>query len=190
MEGEHAGLLREAIACEGEAQRALLAGDIDRAAEGFSEAVRLYRHSWESAPPGSYGRLIGMLKAAVLSGGDPGPAAAFARSQLGDEGSSPPSWYALAIVALIAGDDALAGRAAAAMRQGPPPFERAAEAAAALAAGDAAALQRALEAIVGDFEGRQEHLTSVPIADTALMFQRLAERRGMRPVLRSPLLPA
>lgn len=190
MEGEHGDLLRDAIATEGEAQRALLAGDVDRAAEGFAEAVRLYRHAWETAPPGSFGRLIGMLKATVLAGADPAPAAAFVRSQLDGEGTTPPSWYALAIAALVEGDDALAGRAAEGMRQGSPAFERAADAVAAIATSDAPALQSALEAILADFETRQAHLTTVPLADTALMFLRLAERRGLHAALRSPLLPA
>jgi hypothetical protein len=42
---------------------------------------------------------------------------------------------------------------------------------------------------VADFEGREQHLTGVPIADTVLMLERFANARGMasRPV--SALLP-
>jgi hypothetical protein len=45
-------------------------------------------------------------------------------------------------------------------------------------------------AIVEDFEGREAHLTGVPIADTALMLERLAERRGLAAHPESLLLPA
>jgi hypothetical protein len=44
-----------------------------------------------------------------------------------------------------------------------------------------------VDAIVADFEGRDEHLTGVPIADTALMLERLAGGLASRPA--SPLLP-
>ena len=69
-------------------------------------------------------------------------------------------------------------------------FARAADAVAALAARDAEAYGAAIRAIVADFEGRDDHLTSVPIADTALMLERLAGGRGMTARVRSPLLPA
>ncbi len=42
---------------------------------------------------------------------------------------------------------------------------------------------------MADFEGREQHLTGVPFADTALMFERLAERRGMAAGVRSSMLP-
>ena len=75
----HLELMREAMAREGDAQRALLAGE--PAAAGLRAASELYRSSWEVAPTASYGRLIGMLKAAVI-GGDPEGAAAYTRTQL------------------------------------------------------------------------------------------------------------
>jgi uncharacterized protein len=42
---------------------------------------------------------------------------------------------------------------------------------------------------VADFETREEHLTGVPIADTALVLERLAEPRGLAVYPLSPLLP-
>jgi hypothetical protein len=48
----------------------------------------------------------------------------------------------------------------------------------------------AVAAIVADFESRSEHLTGVPIADTALMLERLAAERGIGAGLDSPLAPA
>jgi hypothetical protein len=187
-EGAHADLLREAIEAEAHGQRALLAGERDEAEERLRAASGLYRASWEAAPPRSYGRLIGMLKAAVIAG-DAGDAATYAREQLAAGADSPPACYALAIAALAAGDDRGAAEAAAGMRGGSPPMVRAADAITAVAAGDRAAYADAIRAIVADFEGRQEHLTGVPIADTALMLERLAGERGMAAGVASPLLP-
>jgi hypothetical protein len=188
---EHLAAMNEAIRLEGEAHRALLAGDTARAGERLRAAAERYRASWEVAPPGSYGRLIGMLKALVIAGDDARAAAAYVREQVPeDEDASPPAWYALAIAALIDGDDALARRAAAGMLAGSEPFRRAADAIDALARGDGGAYAAAAAAIVADFEGRAEHLTGVAIADTALMLERLAERRSLAAHPASALLPA
>ncbi len=86
--GPHADLLAQAIADEAGAQRALLDGDRERASAGFRAAADAYRASWEAAPPRSYGRLVGMLKAAVLAG-DAGEDATYARRALGDAADSP-----------------------------------------------------------------------------------------------------
>jgi hypothetical protein len=76
------------------------------------------------------------------------------------------------------------------MRNGSPPFVRAADAIDGLLDHDADRYTAAVAEIVADFEGREEHLTGVPIADTALMLERLAEARGMASQPVSPLLPA
>jgi hypothetical protein len=188
-DGPHLELLREAIAVEGRGQRALLEGEEAVASEALRESSRLYRESWELASPTAYGRLIGMLKAAVIAG-DATAAAAYARTQLPDPVESPPAGYALAIAALVEGDDAVARSATAVMRGGSPPFVRAADAIDALLDRDGDRYAAAVGAIVSDFETREEHLTGVPIADTALMLERLAAARGIacRPV--SALLPA
>jgi hypothetical protein len=118
------------------------------------------------------------------------------REALGPEGDSPASWYALGLAALVERDDALAVRAAEGMRadagrgrSGSDAFPRTAEAIAALAQRDGDLYARALGAIVADFESREKHLTGVPIADTALVLERLASDRGMAANLRSPLVP-
>jgi len=131
--GPHAELLAEGISADGDAFRAMFAGRPDEAAARLRVAASLYRSSWQVAPPRSYGRLVAYLKSAVLAGdGDAG-----ARWVLGElEGAcdSPTSCYALAVAALVAGDDALAAEATEAMREGGDAFDRAAEALAALAA--------------------------------------------------------
>ena len=187
-EADDAALLLEAITLEGRGHRLLLAGDREGARPLLDQAADRYRASWEAAGPSAFGRLIGMLKARVLAG-DATDAARYAREQIGDEGSSPPSWYALAIAALVLGDDPLAARGAEGMRAGSPPFRRAADAIAALVAGDAPAYAAAIAAIVEDFEGREQHLTGVAIADTALMVEALAAGRGLASTVESRLLP-
>jgi hypothetical protein len=189
--GEHRDALMEAIRLEGEAHRALLDSDTPTATERLHEAAAAYRRSWELAPPRSFGRLIGMLKALVIAGDDPRVEAAYVREEVPEDDASPPAWYALAIAALVEGDDALARRAAEGMRAaGLEPFLRTADAIDALARGDGAAYAAAEAAIVADFEARADHLTGVPIADTALMLERLAERRGLAVHPSSALLPA
>lgn len=180
---------------EAEAHRLLFAGDRDAARVALTEAAVQYRRSWEAAPPRAYGRLVGMLKAAEIAGEGPAPAR-YVRRALGSEGDSPTSWYAIGLAALITDDDALAITAARGMRDsaaelehGREPFDRAAEAIGALAYRNQERYARALTAIVEDFEQRTDHVTGVPIADTALMFESIAARRGLeaRPV--SPLVP-
>lgn len=181
--------MRSAIEREGEAQRALLEGDQRAAGEAFAGAAELYWKSWEAAPPGSYGRLVGMLKSAILAGGGEAEAR-FVRSELADEeDASPTAAYAQAIAALLVGDDGGAKQSAAGMGAGSDAFGRTAEAIAALADGDGDGFAHSLRAIVQDFESRDRFLTNVPVADTALMLERLAERRGISAAVDSPLLP-
>lgn len=185
---DHAELLREAIRLERAAQQALLRGDVRRARQGFADAAERYRASWEVAPPRSFGRLVGMAKAGVLAG-EGGEQAAFVRRELRDAADSPASAYALAIAALVQGDDARARAAAEQMRAGDDAFGRAADAIDALARGDRDGYAAAVRAIVADFEQRNEHLTGVPFADTAVMLERLAASRGLAARPASRVMP-
>jgi hypothetical protein len=181
-----------AVRRDGEAQQALIAGDRGGARSAFAAAADLYRQSWEAAPATAYGRLVGMLKSAVLAGGG----VAEARYVLGvltdaDPESSTAS-YARALAALIlgSGEDADAAAWAGRMGGGTDAFGRTADAIAALAAHDAVRYAAALAAIVRDFEQRTDHLTGVAIADTALVLDALAARRGMAAAIESSVLPA
>jgi hypothetical protein len=186
----HQELLTAAIERDGQAQRTLFAQGADAARVTFVEAAELYRSSWEAAPPGSYGRLVGMLKSAVLGGGGEAQAD-YVRAQLGDEGAgSPTASYAHALAALISRDDGAARRWGEGMRGGGGAFARTARAIDALASDDREGYAAALEEIVSDFEARADHLTGVAVADTALMLQELARRRGMAAELASNVLPA
>lgn len=181
-----------AIGTEGEAHAALLAGDHDAARAQYARAVEQYRASWKLAPPKSYGRLVGLLKAAVLAG-DAQAAATEVRAELdgdADADGSPVASYVLAVAACILGDDDEVAVRAARMEPRGEAFERTATALRALAARDADAYAAALAAIEADFAAREDHLTGVAIADTAVMLELLAGERGMAVKLSSPLVPA
>jgi hypothetical protein len=184
----HRELQALAVEADAVAQRCLMAGDRASADAHLREAERRYRESWEAAPPGGYGRLVGMLKAAILRG-DAGDAAAYARRALADGSESPTAAYALALACLAAADDGAGADAAARMATGGEAFERAAAGLGALGRRDAPAYAAALRAVLDDFEERDEHLTGVRIADTALVLERLAAARGLAQYPASPLLP-
>lgn len=187
---EHRRLQHEAVRAEARAQRALFAGDCAGARVELSTAVELYKESYEIAPPGATGRLIGMLKASVIAASAESEAALYAQERLDGEDNDPPRAYALAICRLIDAAEEEIPAHVEKMRDGSPPFRRAAAAIEALAERSPERYADAVAAIIRDFEGRRHHVTKVPIADTALMLEIFAERRGMAARQSSPLLPA
>lgn len=187
---KHQQLMTAAVERDRVGQQALLAGDRDGARSAFAAAADLYRQSWEAAPATAYGRLVGVLKSAVLAGRGV-PEAGYVRAALGDrDPTSSTASYAQALAALILGEDEDAGLWAGRMGGGTDAFGRTAEAIAALATNDGGRYAAALAAIVRDFEERTEHLTGVAIADTALVLLELGARRGMAVAIESPVLPA
>jgi hypothetical protein len=190
-DGEHRELMIAAIATEGEAHEALLVGDVDAARAAYAKAAEQYRASWALAPPKSYGRLVGLVKAAVLAG-QARPAAAEVRAALDgdpDAAGSPVASYALAVAVLILGDDDAVAPLAGVMDPRGGAFERTATALRALAAGDGDSYAVAVAAIEADFAEREEHLTGVAIADTAIMLELIARERGLAARIESPLVP-
>ncbi|MDO8188008.1 hypothetical protein Q5424_14830 [Conexibacter sp. JD483] len=185
---DHRALLQEAIAIERSAQQALLRGDAAVSRERFAAAAERYRASWEAAPPSSYGRLVGMVKAGVLAGHG-GEEAAYVREAVGDSCDSSPGCYALALAALVQGDDEAAHAAVAGMATEDPAFARTAVAIDALARRDADGYAAAVRGIVSDFEERERHLTGIPFADTAVVLERLARPRGLAVRPSSALMP-
>lgn len=181
-------LLREAIGFDRVAQQALLRGDAARARSLFREAADRYRASWEAAGPRAFGRLIGLLKSSILWG-DGGHAAVYVRAALKDECDSPPACYAFALATLVQGDDEAALPAIERMREGGEAFARTADALHALAHSDRDAYAKAVEAIVADFAAREDHLTGVAFADTAVMLERLAAPRGIAARPASAVMP-
>src|SRR5579859_2180200 len=103
----HRQFMAAAIERDGEAQRQLMAGDRAAARTAFAAAADQYRRSWEQAPPQAYGRLVGMMKAAILAGEGREQAAYVERTLSDDEATlrSPTASYARALAALVAGED-------------------------------------------------------------------------------------
>ena len=58
-----------------------------------------------------------------------------------------------------------------------------------IAAEDVVGYVEAVESVLESFETRAEYLEDVPVADTVLVLQALAERRAMAAELSSKLLP-
>ena len=58
-----------------------------------------------------------------------------------------------------------------------------------IAAQDPIGYIEAVEAVLESFETREEYLEDIPVADTVLVLQALAARRGMAAELNSELLP-
>jgi hypothetical protein len=169
---------------------ALMAGESD-AGEWFARAADRYRESWDSAPPGSWGRPIGAIKSRLL-GGDWEGAAADARWALESgaaEAESPIGRYAAALAFLVLGDwdDARIHADYARTHEAFP--NEVADALAFIAAEDVVGYAEAVEDVLGSFETREAYLEDIPVADTVLVLQALAERRGMAAELESALLP-
>lgn len=169
----------------------LMEGDRSGSAEWLRLAAERYRESWDAgAPPDSWGRPIAAAKALLLAGDDASAAARWALDAGAASASSPIGRYAAALALLVLGRDEEAGPLVETLR-GRGDFPRdVAEALAALAAGDGAAYAVAVEDVLRSFESREQFLEDVPVADTALVLERLASPRGLATGLRSsPRLP-
>ena len=157
----------------------------------LARAADRYRDSFDDAPPGSWGRPIGAMKARVI-GGDWDGAADDARWALeagAADSDSPIGRYAAALAFGVVGDHEAARVHADWIRTRgdfPTPVG---DALAFIAAHDVVGYTLAVEAVLTSFEQRDEYLEDIPVADTVLVLQALAERRGLAAELASPLLP-
>ena len=184
------GAVLRGNAAYGAALAHLMQGDEQRASEWFDRAVDAYRESWADAPPGSWGRPIGSMKARLLAGRAADDEARWALEAGAAESDSPIGRYAAALAYLVLGEDDEARVHADAIRTRDDFPNDVGDALAAIAAGtDAVGYVEAVESVLESFETRIEYLEDVPVADTVLVLQRLAERRGLRADLASPLLP-
>jgi hypothetical protein len=168
----------------------LMDGRGDEAREWLGRSAQRHRESYEGAPPGSWGRLIGAMKARLLAGDLDGAAAdaAWALDQLDEGVESPIGRYARALALLVLGRDAEAEPVARGLTGAEFPADVAA-ALAGLAAHDADGYAAAVRSVLASFEERDEYLEGVPAADTVLVLQALAAPRGLAVELASPLLP-
>ena len=160
-------------------------------AEWFTRAAERYRESWEHAPPGSWGRPIGAIKSLILAGDWDGAAAAarWAIECGAAESESPIGRYAAALAYGVLGEwDEMRVHADFARTHEEFPNE-VADALAFVAAEDVVGYVEAVEDVLESFAARDAYLEDVPVADTGIVLQALAARRGMAAALESELLP-
>jgi hypothetical protein len=184
-------LTRMANAAGGAGLALLMMARLDEAAAWFARAADRYRESFDGAPPGSWGRPIGAIKARVLAGDSPGARAdaEWALDVDARRAESPIGRYAacLALLVLDQDDEALVN---AASIQGRNDFPAdVADALAALALRDVDAYEPAVRSVLRSFETREEYLEDIPVADTVIVLQALAHRRGLNVRLSSDVLP-
>jgi predicted Zn-dependent protease len=185
-------LTRTGNAAWGAALAQLMRRESEQAAVWFGRAVDAYEASYADAPPGSWGRRVAMIKCSILAG-DWRRAEEFARATLDEraaETDSPIGRYAaaLALLALERPEDARPVASSLRERDNFP--HHVADALATIAAEDAPGYLIAIESVLESFEGRDEYLEDIPVADTVLVLQALARRRRMAADLASPLLPS
>jgi hypothetical protein len=184
-------LARMGNAAAGAGLAMIMVGDTTTAREWFARAVERYRESYDLAPPGSWGRPIGILKARIL-GGDWEGAEADARWTLEQgavETESPIGRYAGTLALLVLGRDDEARVLAADLRVCDDFPASVGDALAFIAAHDPLGYVGAIAAVLESFEQREEYLEDLPVADTVVVLQALAARRELSVDLSSPLLP-
>jgi hypothetical protein len=183
-------LTRMGNAAWGAALCLLMQGDDAR--EWLARAAERWRESYADAPPGSWGRPIGAIKALVLAGDWDGAeeASKWALAEGAGEAESPIGRYAAALACLVLGDREHARIHADAIRIRDDFPRDVGDALAMIAAEDVVGYAEAVESVLESFETRNEYLEDVPVADTVLLLQALAARRGMAAELESALLPA
>ena len=169
-----------------------MSGDRGGAAEWLGRAADAYRDSWEGAPPDSWGRPIGALKARVLADDWKGARrdAEWALSAGAADAESPIGRYAAALALCVLERWAEARIHADAVRTRDDFPADVADALAFISAEDVLGYATAVESVLASFETREAYLEDVPVADTVLVLQAFAARRGLAADLSSPLLPA
>ena len=157
----------------------LMAGEQEESATWLRRAAAAYRRSWDAgAPADAWGRPIAALKALLIAGDDATEAAEWALEAGAARAESPIGRYAATLALLVLGRDEEAGALAAALGESFP--QDVAAALEALAESDADAYRAAVASVRRSFEQRDAFLEDVPVADTALALDALAERSGLR----------
>jgi hypothetical protein len=187
-------LVRAAMAAGGAGLASLMLGRGEEARKWFLQSAERYRESWENAPPGSWGRLLGMLKARLLAHDDAGARAdaEWALAQSPGAGGSPIGIYAAVLAQLVLGSDEDAAIGAGALiAEDDAAFPAdVADALVSLAARDSVSYAEACAAVLASFEEREGYLEDIAVADTVIVLERLAEARGIASRPTSRLLPA
>ncbi len=170
----------------------LMLGQSNEANVWLVRAAETYRESWPDAPPGSWGRPIGAMKSRLIAGDLAGARqdAGWALDAGAADSESPIGRYAAALALLVRGEDAAVGPLAETLVGAEAIPRGVTDALVALARSDESGYERAIRALLDDFEARDEFLEDIAVADTVLALQALAAERGSSVPLTSPLLPS
>jgi hypothetical protein len=170
----------------------LMAGDA-RAGEWLRRAAARWRESWDAgSSQEAWGRPIGALKASLLAGDEPAlEALAPWTLELGTAtAESPIGRYAASLALLVLARWPEARHTAESLRERDDFPRDVADALAYVAAHDVVGYVEAVESVVSSFETRTEYLEDMRVADTALVLDALARRRGIaQPLPASDVLP-
>jgi hypothetical protein len=160
----------------------------DEARDWLGRAAARWRESWEHAPSGSWGRPVGVLKAALIVG-DAADSEDVARWVLNETGAaaaeSPIGRYAAAVAYLTLDDGVQGLRLAETLRRRDDFPDDVAEALFAIGARSPDDFAEALESVLVSFETRDKHVEGMPVADTVLALNALAANRSVGIELRS-----
>jgi hypothetical protein len=170
----------------------LMAGD-PAAPEWLMRAAERWRASWDAgAPRDAWGRPVGAIKASLLADDDAAAVelAHWALELGAATAPSPIGRYAGALALLVLERWPEARHVAESLRELDDFPHDVGDALAFVAAHDPVDFAEAVDSVVTSFEIRTEYLEDVPVADTALVLDRLAARRGIAHELPdSPVLP-
>jgi hypothetical protein len=184
-------LMRIGSAAWGAGLALLMLGREPEARSWLDRSALCYRRCLAEAEPGAWGRSIGALKARLIAG-DPSGATREAQWTLDldpEAADSPIAKYAGCLAFLTLGEDRVAAVLAARITSDPTFPPATAAACAALAGGDAEAYEESVQIVLLTFEERVRFLEDIPVADTVLALQALAEQRGLIHPLESTHLP-
>jgi hypothetical protein len=158
---------------------ALLMARDPAAADWLRRAAARWRESWSGGE--SWGRPIGALKASLLAHDDAAvEELAHWTLELGTATADSPVGRYAATLALLALERWPEARHVAESLRGLDDFPAdVADALAYIAADDVVGYVDAVESVVTSFETRSDYLEDVAVADTALVLQELARKRGI-----------
>jgi len=170
----------------------LMEGRPGEAAEWLRRSAERYRESWDAgAPADAWGRPIAAMKALLIAGDDASEPARWALSAGAAESESPIGRYAAVLAYLVLHRDVEARMAAETLVERDDFPRDVADALATISGHDVVDYTEAVESVLDSFETRDEYLEDVAVADTVLVLQALAARRGIAVELpASALLPA
>jgi hypothetical protein len=156
----------------------LMLGDPE-AEEWLRRAAATWRESWQGGE--SWGRPIGAVKASFLARDEAGAEehARWALDTGAERSESPIGRYAATLALLVLGRWVDARHLADSLREREDFPHDVADALAYISAHDVVGFAEAIESVVESFETRSEFLEEARVADTALVLDLLARRRGI-----------